>query len=76
MQKEIIQGIPYWKDKSNNIYSFEPDKKNCIAIGTYDPTTDTCILKDNWQEIYEPKLKQYRENLNTRSRKENKAKNE
>ena len=33
MQKEILEGVPYWKDKSNILYSFEPDKKNLISLG-------------------------------------------
>jgi hypothetical protein len=72
MQKEIIQGIPFWKDKSNNLYSFETDKK--LHIGTYNSATDTYTLKDNWEQLYDSRLKQYRENLNQRDRKENKQK--
>lgn len=74
MQKEILQGIPFWKDKSNNLYSFEVDKKNLLAIGTYNPTSETYTLKDNWQEIYKVKLNDYRTNLKNRDRKENKLK--
>ena len=74
MQKEIVQGIPFWRDKSNNLYSFEPDKKNLIAIATFNHTTETYTLKDNWQELYSEKLDSYRKNLIKRDRKENKTK--
>jgi len=47
MQKEIVQGVPFWKDKSNNLYSFEPDKKNLLLIGTYNPEKETYTLKDD-----------------------------
>jgi len=72
MQKEIVQGIPYWKDKSNNLYSFEPDKKNLINLGTFDKEVAT--LKEGWQALYKERLDNYRKNLNKRERKENKAK--
>ena len=72
MQKEVIEGVPYWKDKSNNIYCFEPDKKNLIVLGTYNPEKDTIALKDNWKELYQSKLDDYRKNLKNRERKENK----
>jgi len=72
MQKEIIQGIPFWRDKNNNLYTFEVDKKNLIQIGKFDPETPTYILCDNWKELYSSKLNEYRTNLKNRDRKENK----
>lgn len=74
MQKEIVQGVPFWKDKSNNLYSFEPDKKNLINLGTYDLEKETIILKDNWRALYKERLDNYRTNLIKRERKENKTK--
>jgi hypothetical protein len=74
MQKEIVQGVPFWKDKSNNLYSFEPDKKNTVQIGTFNSVTETYTLKDNWQALYSEKLDNYRKNLIKRERKENKTK--
>jgi hypothetical protein len=74
MRKEIVQGVPFWKDKSNNLYSFDTDKKNSIHIGTYNTATETYTLKENWVEIYQSKLDEYRKNLIKRDRKENKGK--
>lgn len=74
MQKEVIEGIPFWKDKSNNLYNFESDKKNLFQIGTYNSETQTYILKDNWRDLYSEKLDNYRKNLSERDRKENKVK--
>jgi hypothetical protein len=74
MQKEIVQGIPFWKDKSNNLYTFETDKKTAILIGAYNTATETYTLKDNWVQIYQSKLDEHRKNLIKRDRKENKAK--
>jgi len=73
MQKEIVQGVPFWKDKSNNLYTFEPDKKNLLLIGTYN-TNETYTLKDNWQALYSERLDNYRKNMIKRERKENKVK--
>jgi hypothetical protein len=74
MLKEIVQGVPFWKDKSNNLYCFEPDKKNLIAIATYNSEKETYTLKDNWQAVYSERLDNYRKNLIKRERKENKSK--
>ena len=74
MQKEIVQGIPYWKDKTNNLYSFEQDKKNLLGLGTYDPVKETHTLKEDWTTIYQIRLNEYRINLKHRERKDNKLK--
>jgi hypothetical protein len=72
MQKEIIQGIPFWRDKNSSIYSFELDKKNLIHLGSFDQETQSLKLKENWRELYRPKLSEYRDSLKNRERKENK----
>jgi hypothetical protein len=72
MQKAIVQGIPFWKDKSNNLYSFETDKKNCLNLGTYNTNTEKYTLKDDWHPSYNPRLNEYRINLKKRERKDNK----
>ena len=74
MQKEIVQGVPYWKDKSNNLYSFELDKKNLLCLGTFNAVDESITLKSNWKELYLPRLEEYRLNLKKRERKENKQK--
>lgn len=74
MQKEVIEGVPYWKDKSNNLYSFELDKKNLINIGVFNSEKQKIVLKTDWEELYSQKLKAYRDSLVKRERKENKLK--
>ena len=74
MQKEIVQGIPFWRDKSNNLYTFETDKKHAILIGTYNTASETYSLKEDWVKIYQSKLEDHRKNLIKRDRKENKTK--
>jgi hypothetical protein len=66
MQKEVLEGVPYWKDKSNNLFSFELDKKNLIQLGCLED--GKVKLKSNWTELYQPKLNQYREDLTKRER--------
>lgn len=73
MQKEIIDGVPFLVDKSNNLYNFEVDKKNLIQLGTYNSETKTINLKSNWKELYQPKLDEFRKNLKHRERKETKG---
>jgi hypothetical protein len=73
MQKEIVQGVPFWKDKNNNLYSFELDKKNLIHLGSFDQETETVKFKENWRELYRPRLGEYRDSLKNRERKENKV---
>ena len=74
MQKEIVQGIPFWRDKNNALYTFEVDKKDLIQIGKFDSEKQTYILNDNWKQVYSTKLSEYRTNLKNRERKENKIK--
>lgn len=73
MQKIIVHGVPFLVDKLNNLYSFEQDKKNLIILGTYNPEKETYTLKDNWEELYQEKLDDYRKNLKNRERKDNKV---
>jgi len=74
MQKEVIEGVPYWIDKHCTLYSFEVDKKNLLEVGKYNPTTEVLSLKNDCLEQYQQKLTSYRENLKSRSRKETKQK--
>lgn len=71
MQKVVVNGIPFWKDKSNTIYSYELDKKNLITLGTI--ANDSYKLKEGWEEVYREVLDNYRTNLKDRERKENKG---
>jgi len=73
MQKIIVQGVPFLVDKSNNLFTFKIDKKNLIQLGTYNPEKETYTLKENWEQIYQPELDEYRKNLKNRERKDNKV---
>jgi len=73
MQKIIVHGVPFLVDKSNNLFTFKIDKKNLIQLGTYNPEKETYTLKENWEQIYQPELDEYRKNLKNRERKDNKV---
>ena len=73
MQKIIVHGVPFLVDKSNNLFTFKVDKKNLIQLGTYNPEKETYTLKENWEQIYQPELDEYRKNLKNRERKDNKV---
>jgi hypothetical protein len=73
MQKIIVHGVPFLVDKSNNLFTFKVDKKNLIQLGTYNPEKETYTLKENWEQLYQPELDDYRKNLKNRERKDNKV---
>lgn len=70
MQKKIIQGIPFWVDAQNRIYLFETKEAptNPICLGTYSPQTETIALKDNWRELYQANIEEYRRKSAPRAR--------
>ncbi len=67
---KTLQGIPFLCDPvTKTIYAYEKvPTQPLLALGTYNPETETFTLLDNWKELYEPRLKQYRESLQPRSR--------
>lgn len=68
-KKELIQGIPFWVDAQNRVYAFEnKETPGTLHIGTYTPQTKTLQLRDDWKEVYEPRLQEYRRNLQARAR--------
>ncbi len=67
---KTLQGIPFLVDTNTNIlYAYEKvPTQPLLALGTYHPATESFQLVENWKELYEPKLKAYRESLQPRSR--------
>uniref|UniRef100_A0A6C0K0T6 Uncharacterized protein n=1 Tax=viral metagenome TaxID=1070528 RepID=A0A6C0K0T6_9ZZZZ len=67
-ERVMINGIPVWKNKSNEYYAYEPDvATNPICIGSQ----STGIMVD-WEKYYLVRLNEYRENLASRVRAGNK----
>ena len=67
---KTLQGIPFLCDPvTKTIYAYEKvPTQPLLALGTYNPETEAFTLVDNWKELYEPRLKAYRESLQPRSR--------
>jgi hypothetical protein len=68
-KKEIIQGIPFWVDAQNRVFAFEnKETQGTLHLGTYNPQTKTLQLREDWKEVYEPRLQEYRRSLLARAR--------
>ena len=67
---KTLQGIPFLCDSvSKTVYAYEKTPTQpLVALGTYDPEKETFTLVANWKELYEPKLRAYRETVAPRSR--------
>ncbi len=70
MLTKILQGVPFLCDPTTKtIYAYEKVPTHpLLALGTYDPATETMSLASNWKELYAPKLAAYRASEKPRSR--------
>jgi hypothetical protein len=63
-QRDIVNGIPVWKNATNEYYAYEPDvETNPIYIGS----KSTGFIVD-WNKYYAVRLAEYREKLVSRVR--------
>lgn len=70
MQREVIDGIPFWCDKENNLYYYDINTaapKN-ILIGTK-TAANTANLRADWEQQIASILAQYRAETVPRTRK-------
>jgi len=67
---KTIQGIPFRCDQvTKTIYAFEKEPTQpLLALGSFDPETDTFTLFPNWKELYKAKLDAYRASEKPRTR--------
>jgi hypothetical protein len=65
-----LQGIPFLCDPvTKSIYAYEKvPTQPLLALGTYNPETETFTLVPNWKELYEPRLVAHRASEKPRSR--------
>ena len=70
MLTKVLQGIPFLVEPATKrIFAFEkPIKGEPLCLGTYDPQTEMFQLVENWKELYEEKVKVYRQTEKPRSR--------
>jgi hypothetical protein len=67
---EVLQGIPFLVDpNTKSIFAFEkPVSNNPLRLGTYDPTSKTFELLENWKELYQARLETHRATERPRTR--------
>ena len=70
MQREVIDGIPFWCDKENNLYYYDVNTTapKTILLGTK-TATNTANLRDDWEQHLAAILAKYRTEAVPRTRK-------
>ena len=64
MQRVMVQGVPMWRNSAKELFAYDHiTTTNPIRLGT-----ESGGLVAGWQDIFEPRLKQYRESLDVRAR--------
>jgi hypothetical protein len=74
MQREILDGVPFWSDKDNKLYYYDTTPaatKVCIGNKSADGLLQ---LLPNYEQILAPLLASYRSTIAGRSRKPSEAK--
>jgi len=67
MQREIMNGIPYFIDGKGGLYTWDP--KNPVRIGTYNPDTKQPIIEPKCRSELESLVEQWRSEQIPRKRK-------
>jgi hypothetical protein len=69
MQREVVDGIPFWTDKKNlYYYDVDPKVPKTILLGAKS-ADGTLKLNDNWEQQLAAALVQFRADTVPRSRK-------
>ncbi len=69
MQREVVDGIPFWSDKKNlYYYDVNPTAPKTIILGTKSPE-GTLKLNDGWEQQLAAALNQFHVDTVPRSRK-------
>ena len=69
MQREVVDGIPFWSDKKNlYYYDVNPTAPKTIVLGTKS-AEGTLKLNDNWEQQLTAALEQFHNDTVPRSRK-------
>jgi hypothetical protein len=70
MLVKTLQGIPFFCDPvTKTIYAYEKvPQQPLLALGTYNPETETFTLVENWKELYAPRVAAYHASEKPRSR--------
>jgi len=68
MQRQTIDGVPYWIDKHNTVFVWDTEAQP-LRIGTYDPTSKHVSYDDGHFEKLADRLSLWRSNQRARPRK-------
>jgi len=68
MQRQLIDGVPYFVDAANKLYTWTPDTSP-TPIGSYNPTTKTVLFESNHLAGLTDSLATWRSSQQPRSRK-------
>lgn len=70
MLTKILKGIPFLLDPTTKkIYAYEKQPPtDPLCLGFYNPEKEIYELLPNWEQLYEPKLKEYRASIKPFSR--------
>lgn len=68
MQRQIIHGVPYFIDATNNLYIWDTEQPR-TCIGTYIPANQTIAFQSNHLRELAAKLTTWRANQTIRPRK-------
>lgn len=64
MQRVMVNGIPMWRNGAKDLFAYDhTTTTNPLRIGN-----EATGLVTGWSDLFEPRLKQYRENLEVRAR--------
>jgi hypothetical protein len=68
MQRQIIQGVPYFTDKKNNLYTWDLEAEPQL-IGTYNAESNSVTFAENHLSKLADRLQAWRVNQASRPRK-------
>jgi hypothetical protein len=68
MERHIVNGVPYFTDNQNRLYTWDTEAQPQI-IGAYNPTTDTVTYEPNHLDKLAERLEDWRSKQQPRDRK-------
>jgi hypothetical protein len=68
MQRQIINGVPYFTDNQNRLFTWDTEAQPQL-IGAYNPTTGVVTYESNHLDSLTTRLKVWREKQQPRDRK-------
>lgn len=67
MQREVLDGVPFWCDKENKVYAYDTVQPP-LFLGTKTATGGVALIA-GWRDAYSQRLSTWRTELKPRGRK-------